>query len=228
MGRTKSSYVKGFYREQNLVGKLKIYMIAAEGSEKERKYFEEMIERYREIYEKNNLSVKFLSRPEKERSHAYPTQVFQTLTRFVDDNPSRVRDYDELWTVIDIDEPERKSAILEVVNACKQKPYYYLAISNPCIETWLILHFEPFPEKLVEKLNKVEQKARPKICKKYFNDIQRKAKVPHLYKGLVDLTLDAIIHAKEIEQNEDDYPEYYCSRVYKLVEKLIIEAQGQQ
>lgn len=47
------------------------------------------------------------------------------------------RDYDEVWCVVDVDEYDLDGA----VRLAKQEAVN-LAVSNPCFEYWLLLHFE--------------------------------------------------------------------------------------
>jgi hypothetical protein len=90
---------------------------------------------------------------------------------------------------------------------------YQLAISNPCFEVWLYLHFDD----LIGEF---------KFCKQIEDKIQ--AKVGSYNKSNLNLSLyedkiqDAIVRAKALDTNSRQYwTKSTGTRVYKIVEILL-------
>ena len=60
-----------------------------------------------------------------------------------------------MWLICDVDRWGQKK-LSEVDQLCKQKSYFF-AVSNPCFESWLMLHFanmENYSDEKMEKLKK--------------------------------------------------------------------------
>ena len=55
-----------------------------------------------------------------------------------DERRSRGRNYDEIWCVFDVDEHPGLDRVYDLARRHK----IHLAVSNPCLELWFILHFE--------------------------------------------------------------------------------------
>jgi hypothetical protein len=55
-----------------------------------------------------------------------------------DERRGRGRSYDEIWCVFDVDEHPDLSRVRDL----GRRHNIHLAISNPCLELWFILHFE--------------------------------------------------------------------------------------
>ncbi|QTA89681.1 RloB family protein [Desulfonema magnum] len=111
-------------------GNWQLFVIAAEGDRTEPNYFTEFEAEYKKEFDERNLHVEFIDK--ESSAHSDPNHVYETLKRFCEEL-EKVRDlqaYDELWLVIDTDDYEnRKDAILRLVEKCKEKPLYYLALS---------------------------------------------------------------------------------------------------
>lgn len=62
---------------------------------------------------------------------------------FADESASRQRDdylrYDEVWCVYDVDDTPKHQ--LQDARGLAEKEQLRLAVSNPCFELWLLLHF---------------------------------------------------------------------------------------
>lgn len=63
-----------------------------------------------------------------------PLQVVEYALKSAERN---ARDFDEIWCIIDVDDFDLPPAV-----ALARRSQVELAISNPCFELWLILHFE--------------------------------------------------------------------------------------
>jgi hypothetical protein len=111
----------------------KLIIIATEGMQTERIYFEDMASpRY---YYNPRIHVNVL---EPEGTASSPEHVLQRLRQFR--KQYHLNRYDELWLVVDRDRwPE---AMLATVSARCQQANYFMAVSNPCFELWLLLHLQ--------------------------------------------------------------------------------------
>jgi len=72
---------------------------------------------------------------------------------------------DELWMIIDRDE---WTNIDEISTLCKNEGNFYLALSNPCFEFWVLLHVKDISEYDEEALKAIfENKKIPNSRKTY-------------------------------------------------------------
>jgi hypothetical protein len=101
----------------------------------------------------------------------------------------------------------------------------FVAVSNPCFEFWLLLHLKAISEyskeelflllkneKVTSKKNYVDTKISEILG--FYNKSNPK---PHLFLPTVD---KAIMQAKELNINNEDFPKSLGSHVYKIVEKI--------
>ena len=120
--------VDGVHRDANLV------VIASEDRYAVKQYFD--------LFKSTQIQFRVL---ETEDGKSSPEQVMTRLDQFM-------RDYDfgegdQFWFVSDTDhwvESNHIQNLVEVVRQCRQKGIQ-VALSNPCFELWLLLHFADFP-----------------------------------------------------------------------------------
>lgn len=137
---------------------------------------------------------------------------------------------DEFWLIIDRDHWEtiHNYNFNKLVDDCNSEKNFYLAISNPCFEIWLILHLKDINEYTKEELEVLYNN--PKISNKknhidlVLGELQgrgyNKRPDPEIYNPL---TLIAIDRAKKLDNIEENYPSKIGSHLYKLIEKLITQ-----
>jgi RloB-like protein len=109
-------------------------ILFAEGTQTEPVYFTNWFRRYRE-----HIIVKMAP-------HQHTTTPMELVTRAIDQRASDIKEakrgrgdaYNEYWCVFDVDEHPRIPEALQLAASEDIK----IALSNPCIELWLILHFE--------------------------------------------------------------------------------------
>lgn len=121
----------------------KFFVIAAEGQDTERIYFEAL-----QVWLKNQpqhnaiVKIEFLKREENDKNNSAAGNVIKQLDAYK--KFYAVDEQDELWLVLDRDRQNFKiKNLAEIVQLCKQKNYE-LAITNPCFEFWLLLHLADF------------------------------------------------------------------------------------
>lgn len=116
----------------------RLFVIAAEGSVTEKQYFEAL--RDREVIDPRRVRIEVIGAADDTASA--PQHVLSRLDGF-ERRHSLNRDIDQLWLVVDVDhwrEPGHVQNLVEMFQAALQKQYF-VAVSNPCFELWLLLHF---------------------------------------------------------------------------------------
>ena len=107
----------------------RVIRIHAEGRVTEPKYLEELGRRHRDSI-----------RIDIGETGAVPETLVDRACRDMDHNRARRREgplYDEIWCVFDVDEHPNLRGAIDRASQKKIK----LAVSNPCFELWLLLHF---------------------------------------------------------------------------------------
>lgn len=112
----------------------RIFVIATEGRKTEPAYFRGLGER--DLIDTSRLRIVLL--PTDETNASAPNHLLTRLDQFRKRQQLR-DDLDETWLVLDVD--AWKPAMLGQIAASALQKRYFLAISNPCFELWLLLHF---------------------------------------------------------------------------------------
>ena len=176
----------------------KLFIIATEGKETEKQYFD--------IFRNLRVQVKIIP---THNGHSAPNWVIERLDDFVQE--FNLEEDDELWVMFDVDNWGTRK-ISQIAQLGSQKEYG-LAISNPCFEVWLYLHFTTLRDNIL-------------TCKDFKSFLRR-----HLgsynsarlrLSDFKDHVHDAILRSREIDENSGDrWPQNIGTHVYKVVEKLI-------
>ena len=209
MGRERRDFVRrSGFRDASL------FVIATEGAVTEPKYFQGL----KEQWHSPRVHIEVMKRDDA--SESSPSSVLGTLDGFA--RQFMLRNGDQLWLVIDRDSQSWKpKEMVEVARACQQKNYY-LAVSNPCFELWLLLHFEDVAVQDEERRNQVLQNKR--------GFLKRELR-PHLssetacFDHLIPHTDRAIARARTLDiKPAERWPSGLGTRVYRLVEQLQSES----
>ncbi|MGH1338804.1 MAG: RloB family protein [Aureispira sp.] len=191
----------------------KLYILAYEGNETEPQYYQALKEQLRS----SNTVIKILSlKRARLDTLSAPKHVFNQLKTYKKNY--RTTAQDEFWMIIDRD----RWKLDEWLEKCRLEKNFFVALTNPCFEFWLLLHlFEvtDFQEEQLlinKKLNKkkrfIDQYLNKHLAGGYQkNDIQPERFLPHLSK--------AIEQAKRFANN--DLLTELGSDNYKLLEKLL-------
>jgi hypothetical protein len=147
------------------------------------------------------------------KSHRTKSDLPHVLNRakkFIQEEKPNM-EFSEFWLVVDVDN-RTKSQFAQLQKWTEERSNYYLAISNPKFEYWLLLHFEPgngisssehCSRQLIEHMPYYQK-----------NNLDEKKLLARLS--------NAIQNAKEkYSQCENDCFAGNCSMVYKLVEKIV-------
>ncbi|WP_071189335.1 RloB family protein [Trichormus sp. NMC-1] len=177
----------------------KLFVIATEGKETEKQYFS--------MFYDSRIKIEVLSTGEDNRSA--PEYVLERLEEFV--NKYDLDEDDSLWLMLDVDRWGAKK-LSAICRQARQKRYH-VAISNPCFESWLYLHFDDLS--LDDKPCRIlEDKLRAKLGSYNKSNLDLS-----LYKEHIE---EAIQRARDLDTNyRHNWPHTPGTRVYKLVEILL-------
>ncbi|HFA49072.1 MAG TPA: RloB domain-containing protein [Bacteroidetes bacterium] len=193
------------------------FIIASEGSKTERTYFQGL-----KKIAKPKIEIEIL---ERNSTASSPEHVIQQLDVYVKEYV--LVEGDELWILIDRDSQSWSiKQINEIAKCCFQKKYF-LALSNPCFEIWLLLHVKDISEYSGEEKNKIFEnkkinKSRTAIEKELL-DILGSYNKSNLDVEAFILHVDiAIKRAKKLDISPGArWINDLGTRVHLLVEKLI-------
>jgi hypothetical protein len=116
-----------------------LFVIATEGTYTEPDYFHHLQDERMVL--PNRVEIHTLETPQRglDTGHSDPVSVLRRLAKFYDEGKAegRITDFDELWLVVDVDHHEKE---LDEIVAAAEERGFHAAVSNPCIELWLLLH----------------------------------------------------------------------------------------
>lgn len=214
MGRIK----RDFKRPENKKS-ANLIVIATEGRKTERIYFEELAREY----DSKKVHVEII---EKLDNNSSPNKVLEQLDSFAEQ--FSLDEEDELWMVIDRDYQSWEIEMIKsVAQICNQKKGYFLALSNPAFELWLILHIidcSALSSREKEDLFRNAKVTRNKTySKKMLSDLiggfNESKYDPSIFVSNVE---DAVKNAIKIDADpRTRWPNYLGTRVYKLVQSII-------
>ena len=204
----------------------KLFILSYEGTVTEKKYFQD----FRASKYFNNsgvIEIVPLKRPKDKGSDPFSVKKLLKEAK----KEYGFKDTDEFWLIVDRDDWEsiHKLSFEQLVIECKNENNFYLAMSNPCFEIWLVLHLKNLTEFSEEEKALIYDNA--KTDNKNYIDIllgqlqggdrgYNKRPNPKIY---LSLTKVALKRAKALDNLEEDYPKSIGTHLYKLIEKLIVE-----
>jgi len=190
--RNKRSYEKKApFRSSSL------FVIVCEGEKREPQYFEFFDGLSSRIKVKIIPSIDGKSSPLHLLTNA---NLELNKIQFVED--------DELWFVIDLD--KWTSQIHQLQNECKDKVNWHIVISNPCFEVWLYYHFSS--NKPSKEVNTCSD------WKQLLNSIEPGGFDSGRHAQLI---ISATTRAKECHSETGYLPDYGCTQIFRLAEKII-------
>lgn len=176
-----------------------LFIIATEGQKTEKSYFV--------IFQDSRIKVEVLATGEDNKSA--PEYVIKRLDEFAQQYD--LGKEDTLWLVLDVDHWKDKK-LSSICRQAKQKRYR-LAISNPCFEVWLCLHFDDLdPNDITCK--DFEKRLRLILGSYNKSNLETASYIEHIP--------DAIKRAKQLHpQPNQNWPPTPGSHVYRVVEVLL-------
>jgi hypothetical protein len=125
---------------------------------------------------------------------------------------------DQLWLVCDCEhwiEPSHVANFQAMLSLCRQKQFM-VAISNPCIEIWFLLHFAGFPDPAVATCREVDELLGVAVGS--YNK-RRVYKVPFTF----DSVSQAVLKAAASPFNMYGIPSTCMTNVYLIVQEMIVK-----
>ncbi len=191
----------------------RLIVIACEGAVTEPEYFNAVRSRF--ILHPSRVHIEIIERQENKSAPEYVLEVLDDFTR----EYSLTKD-DELWIVIDYDRWGEKKLSQESAKAVQKK--YRLAVSRPCFEFWLLLHFidaDTLTEKDIAYLEGKGCKAAKSMLHTFLKDKPAGVRKVDVYMPKVH---DAIEHARRLDTDpEHRWPNSVGSRLYRLMESIL-------
>ncbi|MGI8640433.1 MAG: RloB family protein [Pyrinomonadaceae bacterium] len=180
-----------------------ICVIATEGKETEKIYFDKIREIYRDKYTIHIL-------PTDQRGKSAPKHIVQRIENFKRKKVSTNLKNDEYWAIVDFDSWGEEQ-LAEAHRVCESNKFE-LAVSNPCFELWLNFH--------------QDKPKSPKTCAECKKQVEKLLGVydknDYDAEKLIEKVASAINKAEQLHQNKSEpFPKETGTHVYKLVQKLI-------
>jgi hypothetical protein len=190
----------GLVPRPQFVRDARIFVIAVEGEKTEARYFS--------LFRGSRVHVEVL--PAGPEGLSAPKQVLERLVKF--EERFDLGEDDERWLVIDVD--RQRGQFLDEVTQVARESGYGLAISNPCFELWLLLHFQE-ADTADTNCDAVIERLRP------HTGGHNKARI-RLDPYTADSIQAAVARAKALEGERDTrWPAFPGTHVFKVVEKLL-------
>jgi len=190
----------GLVPRPQFVRDARIFVIAVEGEKTEAQYFS--------LFRSTRVRVEVL--PAGPEGLSAPRQVLERLVTF--EERFDLDADDERWLVIDVD--RQRGQFLNEVTQVARESGYSLAISNPCFELWLLLHFQDADPSDTDCAAVIER-LRPHVGGHNKAKIKLEAYTP-------ERTREAIARAKALEGERDTrWPNFPGTHVFKVVERLL-------
>ncbi|MEW6209431.1 MAG: RloB family protein [Acidobacteriota bacterium] len=176
----------------------RLCVIATEGEYTEKLYFS--------MFRNPRIQVKVLP---AEDGRSAPEYVLDRLELFAEE--FQIGDEDELWVMLDVD--RWGDSKLNAISARTIRKGYGLAVSNPCFEIWLYLHFLDVGSQRLSCQKVIA------LLRKHLGGYRKTNLDVEIYRPLIP---DAIRRAKELHSNPNErWPSTTGTHVYRIVEKLI-------
>lgn len=199
----------------------RLIVIASEGKDTERIYFNALAEEYMNP----RVHVHILERSDNEINNSSPEHVLKQLNDYKD--LYELESDDELWLVVDRDR-WTEEMLSQVATECAQDNYMHMALSNPCIELWLLLHLVNVTLLPPEELQLwMENRRRSKNADPYLKVRLRQEmgsyhESDYDAKMLIEHVEIAIERAKLLDKiPADRWPQTLGTRVYLLAESVM-------
>jgi hypothetical protein len=173
-------------------------IIACEGAIREKVYFESLAHR------KQKVKIKVLAPEKEDAGHSAPNWILDRAITFTQEIGAN--QFDSLWFVLDTDNWKRE-ILEEIKDECKEN--WFIALSNPCFEAWLIMHYlNP---------NEIESTT----CKGLKRELNSKVLGGYKVEVALRNVSQAIDRAKSVDKTTHFIPLPKTTKVYSVVDQII-------
>ncbi len=199
----------------------RLIVVASEGKDTERIYFKALAKEYTNP----RVHVHILERSEAEQNNSSPEHVLKQLNDYKEQYALEADD--ELWLVVDKDR-WTEAMLSRVATECTQDDYMHMALSNPCIELWLLLHLVDVTSLTSEEQQQwLENRRKSKSADPYLK-VRLRQEMGSYHESAYDAQMliahveEAIERAKALDKNPADrWPQTLGTRVYLLAESVM-------
>lgn len=199
----------------------RLIVIASEGKDTERIYFRALAKEYTNP----RMHVHILERSEDEQNNSSPEHVLKQLNDYK--GHYELESDDELWLVVDRDR-WTEAMLSRVATECAQDNFMHVALSNPCIELWLLLHLVDATlltseeEQLWMENRRKSKNADPYLKVRLRQEMGSYHESSYDAKMLIEHVDVAIARAEALDKNPADrWPQTLGTRVYLLAESVM-------
>lgn len=199
----------------------RLIVIASEGKDTERIYFKALAKEYTNP----RVHVHILERSKDEQNNSSPEHVLKQLNDYK--GHYELESDDELWLVVDRDRWS-EAMLSRVATECAQDNFMHVALSNPCIELWLLLHLvdatllTPEEQQLWMENRRKSKNADPYLKVRLRQEMGSYHESSYDAKMLIEHVEVAIARAKALDKNPADrWPQTLGTRVYLLAESVM-------
>ena len=199
----------------------RLIVIASEGKDTERIYFKALAKEYTNP----RVHVHILERSEDEQNNSSPEHVLKQLNDYK--GHYELESDDELWLVVDRDR-WTEAMLSRVATECAQDSFMHVALSNPCIELWLLLHLvdatllTPEEQQLWMENRRKSKNAVPYLKVRLRQEMGSYHESSYDALSLIVHVEDAIERARALDKNPNDrWPQTLGTRVYLLAESVM-------
>ena len=199
----------------------RLIVIASEGKDTERIYFKALAKEYTNP----RVHVHILERSEDEQNNSSPEHVLKQLNDYK--GHYELESDDELWLVVDRDR-WTEAMLSRVATECAQDNFMHVALSNPCIELWLLLHLVDATLLTSEEAQLwMENRRKSKNADPYLK-VRLRQEMGSYHESSYDAKMliehidVAIARAEALDKNPADrWPQTLGTRVYLLAESVM-------
>lgn len=199
----------------------RLIVIASEGKDTERIYFKALAKEYTNP----RVHVHILERSKDEQNNSSPEHVLKQLNDYK--GHYELESDDELWLVVDRDR-WTEAMLSRVATECAQDNFMHVALSNPCIELWLLLHLvdatllTPEEQQLWMENRRKSKNADPYLKVRLRQEMGSYHESSYDAKMLIEHVDVAIARAEALDKNPADrWPQTLGTRVYLLAESVM-------
>jgi RloB-like protein len=213
--------------KSNIREPFRYFVIASEGADTERIYFEQLkITLEKEDLMDKRIRIEYLERvTEQERTESSHKSVIAQLDKYR--KTYHLQQNDELWLVIDRDKQNNPiKNISNIATTCQQKGYF-LALSNPNFELWLLLHVKDLSDYSEVQQQNLFENRKVNSTKRFIEwelaqCLDGYDKSNYDVNKLLSHVEKAIRQAQQLDLNREDrwIEGRLGTRVYQLVERL--------
>ncbi len=156
-----------------------LFVIACEGAVREKEYFELLATR------SSQIKITVL---ENKGGNSAPKWVLDSAANFVEQK--ELRDDDQLWFVMDVD-LWPADQLRTIHEECEKRNNWHMALSNPCFEVWLYMHFDDIQNSTSTSARELKAEINSKVRGGY----NKKVFIPAIREAhRRSLALDAVNH----------------------------------